>query len=173
MASSSLSRTQKAARLRNIIFGVEDSLFSTVGLLSGIAVADTPRSIILLTGTVLIFVEAFSMAAGSFLSESSAEEYASQKRTPALGSQPLTNGVIMLASYGLSGFVPLAPYLIISGPLALPCSIGASLISLLLLGLWGGRVSGGSLWRSSVRMALIGGMAIAVGIIASSFVNTF
>src|SRR3989338_4103836 len=44
--------------IRNLIFGVEDSLVSTVDLLSGVAAAGVPRSVIFLTGVVLIFVEA-------------------------------------------------------------------------------------------------------------------
>jgi VIT1/CCC1 family predicted Fe2+/Mn2+ transporter len=168
--TSPLSRTQKAEQLRNFVFGVEDSLVSTVGLLSGIAVADMPRPLLLLTGTVLIFVEATSMAAGSFLSESSAREYAFKSRITS-HRQPVANAFIMLASYALSGFVPLAPYLFISGPLAFPCSIGASLAALLALGVWGGSISGRSLWRAGIRMALIGGLAIGVGIGASNLVN--
>jgi len=60
---------------RNFIFGVEDSLVSTVGLLSGIAAADTSRFTIITTGIVLIFVEAFSMGIGSFLSEETSEQF--------------------------------------------------------------------------------------------------
>ena len=39
--------------LRSFIFGVEDSLVSTVGLLSGVAIANASRDTILLTGTVV------------------------------------------------------------------------------------------------------------------------
>ena len=53
----------------SFIFGVEDSLVSTVGLLSGVAVAGVNRSGIFVTGVILIFVEAFSMGVGNFLSE--------------------------------------------------------------------------------------------------------
>ena len=55
----------KHGYFRNFIFGVEDSLVSTVGLLSGVAIAGVPSRTILLTGVVLILVEAFSMAAGA------------------------------------------------------------------------------------------------------------
>ena len=68
------NKLSSVSYFRNFIFGVEDSLVSTVGLLSGIAIADVPGHTIFLTGVVLIFVEAFSMAAGTFLSEYSAEE---------------------------------------------------------------------------------------------------
>jgi hypothetical protein len=38
--------------VRNIVFGISDSLVSTVGLLSGIDVSGTSRQIIILTGIV-------------------------------------------------------------------------------------------------------------------------
>jgi hypothetical protein len=41
--------------LRNFIFGIEDSLVSTVGLLSGIAIEHIPQVTIVLTGVVLKF----------------------------------------------------------------------------------------------------------------------
>ena len=61
------SKNVLAGYLRAFVFGVEDSLASTVGLLSGIAIAGAGRETILMTGIVLIFVEAFSMAIGDFL----------------------------------------------------------------------------------------------------------
>src|SRR3989344_7763433 len=91
--------------LRNFVFGVEDSLVSTVGLLSGIALATVPAKTIFLTGVVLIFVEAFSMAAGTYLSESSAEVYANGTDTPTKPN--VLAAVIMFFSYFVSGFIPL------------------------------------------------------------------
>ncbi len=60
--------------LRNFIFGVEDSLVSTVGLLAGVAAAEISAQAILTTGLVLIVVEGFSMGIGSFLTEETTEE---------------------------------------------------------------------------------------------------
>ena len=82
---------------RNFIFGVEDSLVSTVGLLSGVAIAGVAKETIFLTGIVLIFVEAFSMAAGSFLSESTAEEYESGSNKVERSS--FISGAVMFFSY--------------------------------------------------------------------------
>lgn len=149
--------------VRNFIFGVEDSLVSTVGLLSGIAIADVPRTTILLTGMVLIFVEAVSMAAGSFLSESSAESYVSKHEAPLRSS--VSASLIMFFSYFLAGFVPLSPYLLLPVSSAFPVSIVASLIALFVLGALSARMSQTRLIRSALRMLIIGGVAIAVGII--------
>lgn len=152
--------------VRNFIFGVEDSLVSTVGLLAGIAAAGLPRSTIILTGVVLIFVEAFSMAAGSFLSESSAEEYTTHKKIPL--KTFIGGGVVMFFSYFLTGFIPLFPYIILAPTLAFWVSIALSLLALFILGLVGAKIFKTNIWRSGIRMLAIGGFAVLVG----AFVGT-
>ncbi len=149
---------------RNFVFGVEDSLVSTVGLLSGIALASVPRETILLTGVVLIFTEAFSMAAGSFLSESSAEEYTTG--SDQYSKRSFLAGGVMFFSYLLSGFIPLAAYAFWPVSTALPFSILFSLTALFILGVVGAKVSGASILKDSIRMVMVGGMAIAMGSLA-------
>lgn len=146
---------------RNFIFGVEDSLVSTVGLLSGIAIGGVSRETIFLTGAVLILVEAFSMAAGSFLTEASVQEYTHEETRK---ESPVGGGVVMFVSYIIAGFIPLAPYVFVGGFNALYMSILASLAALFLLGLVGGSLSHGNLVRRGVRMMVVGGLAIAVGV---------
>ncbi len=50
------------------MFGVEDSLVSTLGALTGIAAGTQSTYVVVLAGVVLIFAEAVSMTAGSYLS---------------------------------------------------------------------------------------------------------
>ena len=146
---------------RNFVFGVEDSLVSTVGLLAGVASAGVESDTILLTGVVLILVEAFSMSAGSYLSESSAEEYADRGK---ITSESFFDASIMFISYFLSGFIPLAPYIIWPVDPAMLYSILFSLVSLGILGAVGSSITHAGLVRSIVRMLVIGGVAIAVGV---------
>ncbi|OGG37813.1 hypothetical protein A2110_01850 [Candidatus Jorgensenbacteria bacterium GWA1_54_12] len=149
---------------RNFIFGVEDSLVSTVGLLSGIAIAHIPRETIFLTGLILIFVEAFSMAAGTFLSEYSAEEYARGAEHSAKGN--FVSGAVMFFSYFVSGFVPLVPYAVWPVKTALVFSILFSVIALFTLGIIGAKMSGTHFVKNGLRMAAIGSAAIIVGLVA-------
>ena len=153
--------------LRNLVFGVEDGLVSTVGLLSGIAIAGVDRETIFLTGVVLIFVEAFSMAAGSFLSEASVEEMGGGV-DDTRGS--LAAGLVMFISYFTAGLVPLLPYLFFDVTSAFGLSVVCSVIALFLLGYWSGRGTAAA-WRKSLRMGSIGGLAILVGALAGSLVN--
>ncbi len=152
-----------AVHLRNLVFGVEDGIVSTVGLLSGIAIAGVPRATILLTGVVLIFVEAISMAAGSFLSEASVDDLSEESAPKA----SISAGVIMFSSYFAAGFVPLMPYLFLDVGQAFVASIFVSLASLFVLGYWSGNGSRKPM-KKALRMMLVGGAAILVGVLAGS-----
>ncbi len=57
-----------ASVVEEVVFGVEDSLVSTVGALTGIAAGAQDTYVVVLAGVVLIFAEAVSMTAGSYLS---------------------------------------------------------------------------------------------------------
>lgn len=155
--------------IRNFIFGVEDSLVSTVGLLSGIAVAGTDAKTIILAGVVLIFVEAFSMGVGSVLSENASTEVALGEAQPV--SRSALSGLIMFFSYFVAGFIPLAPYLLLPVSIAFWASIGAALLALLLLGIVGAKLAKISPWRQGLEMLIIGGVAITLGAAVGNFVS--
>lgn len=155
--------------VRNFIFGAEDSLVSTVGLLAGISVGGAARANIIMTGVVLIFVEAFSMAVGSFLSEQSTEEYAKRGRVPFYHALP--GGGIMFISYFVAGLVPLLPYLIIESEIAFTVSIGLTLISLFILGFISAEVLQTKIWRNAWRMLIIGGLAVGIGVVVGRILN--
>ncbi len=147
--------------IRNFVFGVEDSLVSTVGLLSGIAVAGTDLKTIILAGVVLISVEAFAMGAGSLLSEHSAKQIVLQRAVPMKTSY--ASACIMFLSYFFAGFIPLAPYIFIPISYAFSASIGVSLLTLFVLGIISGKRAGISPLRPALQMLFIGGAAIALG----------
>lgn len=154
----------RASYLRNFIFGVEDSLVSTIGLLSGISIAGQSNSSILTTGIILIFVEAFSMSAGSFLSEKSAEEFEGENSA----KLPIIDGVIMFVSYFIAGLIPLFPYKFLETGEAFKLSIILTLLALFVLGTIGGIYSKSfksKIMRRGVRAVIIGGVAILVGVI--------
>ncbi len=160
-------RSRFSLYIRNFIFGVEDSLVSTVGLLSGIATSQVPHATILLTGFIYVFVEAFSMAVGSFLSEDSAEEYVAQSEVS--DRLPFVGSFIMFVSFLIAGFIPIFPYLVWSGALALYASVGFSLLTLFILGFVNGKLSRIKPWRRATRMAILGGLAIGIGILVGKF----
>lgn len=164
-----IKKLYSVSYLRNFVFGVEDSLVSTVGLLSGIAIANVPKSTILLTGIILLFVEAFSMAAGSFLSESSADEYTNQNDK--ITRTTIISSIIMFLSYLLSGFIVLFPYIVFATSEALKISIILSAVSLFILGIIGAKISNVNPIKNGFRMMIVGGVAIVAGSLAGNLLS--
>jgi VIT1/CCC1 family predicted Fe2+/Mn2+ transporter len=155
--------------LRDGIFGIADSLVSTVGLLSGINVGGTARPTIIITGVVYAFVEGFSMAVGSFLSEKSAEEF--EAKGEVRDGRAVVGGAVMLAAFILASFIPIVPYFFFSLSGALWVSIVLSILALFCLGLVLARISKVSLFGHAMRMALLGGVAILIGVIVGKFMR--
>ena len=149
--------------LRNFIFGVEDSLVSTVGLLAGVAAADISQAAILTTGLVLIVVEGFSMGSGSFLTEETTEEMAGEKPQTL---EAIKGACTMLVSYCLAGLLPLAPYVFFQGQTAVAISVALSLLGLLGLG-YGTSIYFGRPhpYKRAIKMMLLGGFAVSVGMV--------
>jgi len=155
--------------LRNVIFGIADSLVSTVGLLAGIDVAGSSRQIIILTGIVYAFVEAFSMAVGSFLSEQSAEEYEAKGEVSAKG--PINASIVMFVSFVVASFIPIVPYLMFGLTEALWFSIGFSLVILFVVGMISAKIVRVKIVSHGVKMVLLGGAAIVIGVVVGKFVK--
>ena len=155
--------------IRNIIFGISDSLVSTVGLLAGIDVSGTSKHFIILTGVTYAFVEAFSMAVGSFLSEESVEEDIANGKVN--GSGPFVAGSIMFLSFIFASFVPIIPYMFLGLTAALFLSIGISIIALFVVGMISANKKNINILKSGFRMALLGGMAIVMGVAVGRFLK--
>ena len=65
---------ESRARIREFVFGIQDGLISTVGLLAGIQGATENTSVVIIAGLTSMFAGAISMAAGSYLSSSAEKE---------------------------------------------------------------------------------------------------
>lgn len=65
---------ESRARIREFVFGIQDGLISTVGLLAGVQGATESNSVVIIAGMTSMFAGAISMAAGSYLSSSAEKE---------------------------------------------------------------------------------------------------
>ncbi|MBI4268257.1 VIT1/CCC1 transporter family protein [Candidatus Uhrbacteria bacterium] len=155
--------------IRNIVFGVEDSLVSTLGFLAGISIGGFDQRSIVLSGLILIVVEAFSMGAGSFLSEESTEEFEQKKTVSPLRS--LHAGLTMFVSYLIAGSIPLGPYLLLPIQTAFSTSIICSLAALFTLGFFSGKEARVNPVTTGLRVLLVGGAAMAIGVAIGAWVK--
>jgi VIT1/CCC1 family predicted Fe2+/Mn2+ transporter len=65
---------ESRARIREFVFGIQDGLISTVGLLAGVQGATENNIVVIITGLTAMFSGAVSMAAGSYLSSAAQKE---------------------------------------------------------------------------------------------------
>ncbi len=158
-----LRRLHHSEVVRNVVFGVEDSLVSTVGLVSGIASAAVARETILLTGIILVLVEAFSMAVGALLSENAVEEAEAHKEISLKGS--VAGALTMFLSYLVAGALVIIPYIIAPTGTAFVASVVISLLALFLLGLVSAGISKIHPIKKGFLMVLVGGCAIGIGVL--------
>jgi VIT1/CCC1 family predicted Fe2+/Mn2+ transporter len=150
--------------IRSFVLGVEDSLVSTVGLVSGIAAVGSTRATIILTGVILIFVEAFSMAVGELLADTTVKEFQEHQDVPLWRAR--ISAVVMLVSYICSGFLVLSPYFFLTSSVAFYSSIAISLCALFVLGIATAELSRIHPMRKALTMAFVGGAAIMIGVTA-------
>ena len=147
--------------LRSIIFGIEDSLVSTTGLIVGLSVGSDNKEVVILGGLVAIAIEAVSMGAGEYLSDDAVQELEKLKRHR---DKPLISGSLMLVSYLLAGLIPLVPVLVFEYPSSLFWSVLAALSALFLLGYVKGRLLHVNALRGGLKILFVGGLATLLGL---------
>lgn len=214
--------------LREVVFGMEDGMVSTLGSITGIAIGSNSHSTTILAGVVIISVESISMGIGSYLSNRSHEEMEKRKveeekeelkkfpeeekeelyqmyldigwskglamqmseeaskneelilremivhelKMPYLQeSMSIKGGLFMFFAYILGGIVPLFFYIILPIKKAVPLSIVITLIGLFVLGMSTAKFTKQPLLKSSLRVLLMGGIALVAGLVAGVLIG--
>ncbi|HSA84373.1 MAG TPA: VIT1/CCC1 transporter family protein [Patescibacteria group bacterium] len=147
--------------LRSTVFGFQDALVSTTGVIAGVAAGTSNKELVVLAGVVAIAVEALSMGAGQYLSEKSVHELdTTGKHTDNL----VIGASLMFVSYLLGGLVPLLPILFFPLPFAGTVSIAAALVGLFILGFIKAKLVKVNPVRSAFEMFILGGLATLIGV---------
>lgn len=146
--------------LRSSLFGFEDAIVSTTGMVVGISIGSSNRDFILLAAFVTIAVEAVSMGAGEFLSDKAVHQLDHKQEK----DNTLISAGTMLVSYILGGLIPVIPIIYLSGYQAIITTVILAFIGLFILGFIKGKIVKVNLIRSAVEMLVIGGIATAIGI---------
>ena len=154
--------------LRSGMFGLQDGLVSTTGVVVGISTGIEDKAIIILASLVAVTVEATSMAAGQYSSEKAVHQLdITKKREDSL----IIGALIMFFAYFLGGTVPIIPTLLLSQPEAKIAAIVAALIGLFIAGLVKGHLVKIKPLRSATELLIIGGLATSIGLIVGHFLK--
>jgi vacuolar iron transporter family protein len=154
--------------LRSIVFGFQDALVSTTGVIVGVATGTGNRDIVILAGVITILVESLSMGVGQYMSEKAVHQMdKSGKHTDNL----YIGAVLMLASYFLGGLIPLTPMLFFDVTTAIAITILASLAGLFILGYLKAKIVKVNPLHSAVEILILGGITTAIGIVVGNYLR--
>lgn len=154
-----------AGSIREIVLGYEDGSVSGLGVVTGVAAGTGSGFVVILTGTVVIVVEAFSMAAGTYLSSKSAGEVdqAARRARPDGIWHYLRAALVMWVFNLLGGLVPLSAYLFFPVRQAFVPSIVITALLLFVVGAWKTRFTKQFWLKSGAEMMVISLLAAAIG----------
>lgn len=150
--------------LQSALFGFNDALVSTTGVIVGVSTGTSNKEVVVLAGVVTILVEAISMGTGQYLSSKSIHQLDKTKQIRV----PIISGIIMFVAYFLAGLVPLLPIIIFPISMSRNVAIIAALTGLFILGYAKGKIVKVSPIKSAAEIVIIGGIATAIGIVAGN-----
>lgn len=148
--------------VRSIMFGVEDSLVSTTGLIAGISIAAQSNKFVIMASVVAIAIEAVSMGVSEYLSDDAVQDLDKVKR---FHDNSLLSGVFMMMSYAIAGLVPLLPMIFLPFPISLATAVVGALICLFLLGYIKGRILKTPATKGGIKILIVGGITTILGLI--------
>lgn len=156
--------------LRSLMFGLQDGIVSTTGVVVGVSFGVEDKSIIVLAAIVAVMVEATSMAAGQYSSEKAVHQMdKSGKHTDNL----IIGAAIMFFAYLIGGAFSIIPTLLLPQPEGRFAAIASAFIGLWLIGYAKGKLVDHHPLRSAVELFLIGGIASAIGIIVGILMREY
>jgi VIT1/CCC1 family predicted Fe2+/Mn2+ transporter len=154
--------------LRSALFGIQDGLVSTTGVVVGISTGVEDKAVIMLAAFVAVSVEASSMAAGQYSSEKAVHQ---MDRSGKHTDNVIIGALIMFVSYLLAGLVPIAPTLAFNQPEARLLSIGFAFVGLLTVGYAKGRIVDHAPLRSALELFAIGAVATSIGLVVGQILR--
>jgi len=158
--------------IRETIFGAEDGIVSTLGVVVGVAAGTNNRDIVILTALVLVVVESISMAAGTYLSNKSEMEVA-HLSVRNIFSKSISGSFFMGLSYILGGLTSIMPFFFLSPSQAILPSIALSIAVLFTIGFIKGQLAGINKIKSGLEMSLVSISAAALGYLIGKIVSSF
>lgn len=148
--------------LRSLMFGLQDGIVSTTGVVVGISTGISDKAIIVLAALVAVTVEASSMAAGQYSSEKAVHQLdKSGKHTDSL----FVGALIMFLSYLMGGTFSIIPILLFNQPIARIYAIVSAFVGLFIVGYVKGYLVEHRPLRSAIELFIIGSITTTVGII--------
>lgn len=154
--------------LRSLMFGLQDGIVSTTGVVVGISIGISNKEIIVLAALVAVMVEASSMAAGQYSSEKAVHQ---MDKTGKHTDNLYIGALIMFIAYLIGGAFSIIPTLIFDQPLARTLAVISAFAGLFIIGYIKGHLVEHKPLRSAIELFIIGSIATIVGVVVGYFLK--
>jgi VIT1/CCC1 family predicted Fe2+/Mn2+ transporter len=148
--------------LRSLMFGLQDGIVSTTGVVVGISTGVNDKAIIVLAALVAVMVEASSMAAGQYSSEKAVHQ---MDKTGKHTDNLYIGALIMFIAYLMGGSFSIVPIIAFDQPIARVFAIGSAFVGLFIIGYIKGYLVEQKPLRSAIELFIIGSVATIVGVV--------
>ncbi|EKD85583.1 MAG: protein of unknown function DUF125 transmembrane [uncultured bacterium] len=156
------------AYLRSLLFGLQDGIVSTTGVVVGISTGVEDKAVIILAAFVAVTVEATSMAAGQYSSEKAVHQMRKTKKST---DNLIIGALIMFMSYISAGMIPILPTILFDQPVARILSVIFAFLGLFVIGYVKGSIVGQKPLRSAIELFIIGGVATLIGVVVGQILK--
>jgi len=154
--------------LRSLMFGLQDGIVSTTGVVVGISTGVNNKEIVVLAALVAVTVEATSMAAGLYSSEKAVHQMdKSGKHTDSL----LIGALIMFIAYMIGGSFSIIPTIIFDQSTGRILAVASAFTGLFIIGYIKGHIVEHKPLRSAVELFIIGSIATTIGVIVGNLLK--
>jgi VIT1/CCC1 family predicted Fe2+/Mn2+ transporter len=162
-----------ANTVRAGVFGVQDGIVSTFGLVMGVAGAQVSPEAVLIAGVAGAVSGAVSMGAGEYVSVKVQREMLTARGAVEDDGNVSPHRAAFANSglFVLGAAFPLAPFLVLVGLPAVVTSSVLSIVALFVTGALLTRLTKRSPWTSGARMLVIGGGAGVLGYLVGSLLG--
>lgn len=148
--------------LRSLMFGLQDGIVSTTGVVVGISTGVSNKEIIVLAALVAVAVEASSMAAGQYSSEKAVHQ---MDKSGSHTDNLYVGAFIMFIAYLIGGAFSIIPTIIFSQPAARAFAILSAFAGLFIIGYIKGHLVEHKPLRSAIELFIIGSIATIIGVV--------
>jgi predicted membrane protein (TIGR00267 family) len=163
--------------LRDIIFGAHDALLTNIGIVTGFVAALQDSRLIIMAALIDVFISAFAMAFGTYLSRTSETEYLegqldTEKHTAIqdVMANPIIAAVVMWVTYVVTGFIPLIPFFFpIEPAVSMRYGVALAMIIFFVVGALKGMVTKTNPWKSGLQFLSFGAFAGVVGYLIGTY----
>ena len=154
--------------LRSLMFGLQDGIVSTTGVVVGISTGVNNKEIVVLAALVAVTVEATSMAAGQYSSEKAVHQ---MDKSGKHSDDLFIGALIMFIAYMIGGSFSIIPTIIFDQSTGRILAVASAFIGLFVIGYIKGHIVEHKPLRSAVELFIIGAIATAIGVIVGNLLK--